>query len=465
MLRKTWAAIASAVGIALLLAPPPAASEDRSDDPALTELVQILRDRGVLDDAQYQSLTAKATDVAQGGQQSWTDRIEMWGDFRARYESFYYSGDRVDGQRSHDERHRLRYRFRLNLKGDVNDYSDVFARITVGRDPRTTNNTLGDPLDFGANEIFLDKAYVRMSPFKKGRLPDRDGTLWFVFGRTSQPWRWDSVYKDWLLWDDEISPTGFYVDGKVKLNEQVQLFGNAGYYIIDENSNSKNPSLTNAQVGIHSDGGDGFDFGARGSWFYFWSLDEPFLDRGINSDTQDPNNPSAVTTAKGNTPGGLTGNSSGGQASVIEFGSYVRANHIERWPLMLFGHASQNLDASRSVRTNTGTLPGTFRTDREATAWLIGAQIGDPKEVLRFRVVYAELEANAFPAQFIDSDLFDQFTNRRGYVADLSKRIMQNTDANITAFMSDPLKDSGGYVDSIEGADRLRFQANLNYKF
>ena len=96
MTRSTTVALAA---LAALMLTHPAAADSGTEDPALTELVQILRQQGVLDEAEYETIAAKATArAAMQDKQSWYDRIEMWGDFRARYEFFNFFSDVCENQ-------------------------------------------------------------------------------------------------------------------------------------------------------------------------------------------------------------------------------------------------------------------------------------------------------------------------------------------------------------------------------
>jgi hypothetical protein len=178
-------------------------------------------------------------------------------------------------------------------------------------------------------------------------------------------------------------------------------------------------------------------------------------------------NTGCTTAAAACSAPGFTGARSGGTADVVEFGAYAQASLIEDWPMTLLFDYATNLDASSAVVVNPGgsLTPGTFSTSDEDDAWLIAFQIGDPKKILRFRAHYAYLEANSFPAQFVDSDLFDGRTNRKGWVWDLTKTVMKNTDASVTAFLSDTIEESGGYDNSQVGGERFRLQANMVWKF
>jgi hypothetical protein len=446
-----------------LLVQPVLAKDGEVRDPKLDELIEILRERGVLEPGDEEALE-KAAAENPSKLAEWLERISIWGDFRGRYEYFTFFDDPVDGQKDRGDRHRLRYRLRLNASGHVNEYADVFLRLATGNDSRSTNNTLGDGFDFDTNEIFLDKAYVRVSPFAGGQLPSGDGTLYGYFGRTHQPWRW-GIYKDWI-WDDEIAPAGAYLQGDKQLGD-FELFGNAGFYVIDENGNDKDPSMVAGQLGFHAtpeveeDDVD-IDYGAKLALFNFFNLDDGFIARGVDS-----SGISSPTFSAGNTLGGLTGDPTGGSLSVLEFGAYVTLGLLEGWPLSIYGNVSNNFDAERVTVVNAaGTaIPGTFRADHERTFWVVGFDFGDKKECLKFRMLYAWMEANAFPSQFIDSDLHDGVTNRKGFVWGLTKTVYKNTDLSATAFLMDPIKTNGAYLNSLAGSDRFRLQANVVYSF
>ena len=67
---------------------------------------------------------------------------------------------------------------------------------------------------------------------------------------------------------------------------------------------------------------------------------------------------------------------------------------------------------------------------------------------------------------FVDSDLFDGRTNRKGWVIYGSREIFKNTDLNLTTFVSDAIeKASPAFDDSVPGAERVRVQADILVKF
>jgi opacity protein-like surface antigen len=430
--------VAAAIGGAS----PVAAAEE---EPALTDLVQILKNEGVLDEGQYHELTAKA--AKREAKESWTDRISLWGDFRGRYGGFFYTKEDSDVR----NRSRLRYRFRLNGKAKINPYATVLFRLASGgNDDRSTNRTLGDLADFASDPIRIDRAYVRMTPFKEGRYPDENGTLFAEFGKVPIPYI-RKVSKDFMLWDSDISLEGvsFLTDREVVDN--VDLYFNTGYYTVKENSKSSDPNLFAAQLGTEASVTENIDVGARVSYFRFGNVDEDMLERGSEG--------SAVTSSTGNIIDGMTTSDS---VSIIESRLYAKFGFIEDWPITVYGSISGNLSAVSSDDLDVG---------REHLAWGVGTEIGDKKKWLVLGVNYYDLQANAQFSQYVDSDLFDGNTNRKGFAFYGSKQILPNTEITLTTFWSKPSNKDAGYAigddggSSLDKANRVRVIADMKFKF
>ena len=63
-------------------------------------------------------------------------------------------------------------------------------------------------------------------------------------------------------------------------------------------------------------------------------------------------------------------------------------------------------------------------------------------------------------------DLFDGRTNKKGFAVYGSRQVMKNTDFNLTVFWSEPIKNSlPAYASSVPRGDRVRLQADLQFKF
>lgn len=418
-----------------------------SDDAALTELVQILKNEGVLDDAQYNQLTVKAAE--RESRRDWYDRISLSGDLRARYEGFWFAEDAFGDDKRN--RHRGRYRWRLKGKVDVNDYIDGVFRLASGsEDNRSTNQTLGSSLDFDSDPIVIDLAYLELTPFANGKLPSENGSFGVEVGKVPNPYVW-KVGKDFMLWDHDISLEGVNTLFTYVPMDEVELFGSAGYYVFDENSSAKDPNMIAAQIGAHVAPCEDVEFGLRGSYFGFRSLNPAFITRAADSDDG-----TSVTNGGGNILDGFTGSSMGGHANVFETSGYLELAMLEGWPVLVYGSYSVNTSAERSFM-----FPG---VDKENHAWGVGLEVGDKKERVKVGAGYWHIEANAFPSMFIDSDLFDGRTNRHGYAVYGSRQLFENVDLNVTGLLSNDL-EKDAEPESVEDAHRVRLQVDMVVKF
>jgi hypothetical protein len=438
--------------VLLLLVSGTATAGEPADEPtALTALVKALHDGGVLDEQQYTDISARAAAAEAERAPGWWERLSFWGDFRGRYEGFFYENT-PNGQ-SPDNQQRGRYRLRLGMASQVNDYARVVLQFATGAgDNRSGNQTFGGNLDWGKDLIQVDLAYLELNPFPHdGQLP-LDSTLFVDVGRMPNPFLWKNG-KDVLLWDNDINLEGADFRFTTRPAEAIDLFANTGFFVDDENANAKDPSLYAAQLGANARANDKLTLGGRVSWFQFMSLNEAFVERGASSSS----GPS-VTTGGGNILDGLTGSELGGRAGILQTSAYLRCTCFEAWPVTLYGSFSDNLSAEDSV-----LFPG---TGKESIGWLVGLEFGDKKRFVQLGAGYIHLEANAFPSMFVESDFVDGQTNRKGWMVYGSREIFKNTDLNLTAFLSDAIEDATpAFDDSITGAHRLRLQADVLVKF
>ena len=373
--------------------------------------------------------------------------LTFWGDIRGRYEGFWY-GEDLDGSKK-DPRSRLRYRLRLNGKARINDHGAFAMRLGTGdTNSRSGNQTLGSPVDFGPNEIDIRRAYLIINPWADGKLPGREGSWAFQFGRIPNPLLWKES-PDKLLWDGDINFAGASTTFDTDLGAATNVWANLVYSVIEEKSKAENPYMLAAQAGIKG-GSESFKAGIRGTFYAFADLDSTFIKRGVYSKDQD----NAVTSSAGNIRDGLTGDPNGGTLNVVETKAFLKFGWAH---LLVQGTYSVNLDAAESVLE-----PGIGKED---TAYSLGATVGHKKKNVKFGAGYYVIEANAFPSQFIDSDILDGVTNRKGFLVGASRSIWPKTDLNLTFLKSTPVNDETLFVHSIKGANRSRVQLDLVYKF
>jgi hypothetical protein len=432
----------------LLLAGALAAPAAASDDETLTEIVNVLREQGLIDEDEHAELAAKA--AKKDAKRAWVDRVNVWGDFRARYEAFDYeqdvytrSADAADPTTNIrlQNRHRARYRARLNVSGKVASRATVFFRLASGgSDARSANQTLGSGNDFDTDDVRFDLAYATLTPFPDGELPGVEGGYFGVdVGKVKNPFIWKALGSDALLFDNDITPEGASLRIKGEVGP-LALFANGGVYVVDENSSTKDPKLLGGQVGGALDVADHVTLGARGSLYHFFSLDSAFYTRAAGG---------------GNLVDGL--GSPEGSIQLAETSAFAEFGMWELFPVLVFGSYANNLTANSSL-----VFPG---EDRQDDAWATGVFVGDEKRLVQLGFAYFHIEANAAPSMFLDSDILDSTSNRHGYMASARRQLFDAVTLKLTGFASKRIEGGVVHANSGPGSDRLRGQADMVFKF
>lgn len=408
------------------------------------EILGVLRAHGQIGEAQYRDLLRRVHDEeaqrASGGGAELERRLpelSFFGDFIIRHESFWFDEDELGNES--ENRYRIRYRLRVGAQAKIHDRASVLFRIRTGNTPRSHYQTLGDGPDggfFDPDEPFIDRAYVRLHPL--GGEPFPGGSLAVEAGRLPNPF-FGTVGTDRLLWDNDIALEGASLKLAARASETVELYTNGGYYIVEENGSAKDPHLVAAQVGIVARINDALEAGARASGFFFHSLNEEFMDRA---------------TAGGNLSLGLTGDALGQSLEVGELFGYLRWTGSEKWPVTLYGTLARNFDAESALGA-----------DAEDFAYGFGLEIGDERKVVKLSGTYFHMEANAFPAPFVDSDVFDGRTNRGGFMFYGLRRIWKNTNFRLTLLVSDEIEDDPIFATSVADAERYRLRTDLLLNF
>jgi len=375
-------------------------------------------------------------------------RFEFGGNMRGRFEFFRFSEDETGTKK--DTRGRIRYRLRLDGKIKLNSRANFQFRLVSGNDSRSGNQTLGDPVDFGPNNIAIRSAMMVLTPWPDGKLPNDKGYWKLDFGRTKNSFVWKDRGRDMMLWDNDIALAGAGTQFGHQLGGSASFFFNTGYYAIDENgSGPTDPYMTPVQVGFLYNG-ENVKAGIRGSYWYMSELDTLFIQRGVDGE-------GGVTSSGGNIQDGLTGSVYGGTVRVVATQAFVSGN-VGSVPIVVFGGYSNNLTAEPSQ-----VYPG---IGKNAMAWNAGIEGGSKKKVIKLGLAWFYIQANAFPSQFIDSDYLDGHTNRHGPLFFFSKEFLKNTDFNTQIFWSDAIEtDNDGYGNSAAASERIRIQIDLLYNF
>ncbi len=415
--------LGAAIALLALVSAPASAAEDA----VINEVLAILKERGIVDEARYGELVAK-NQAYETKQTSLLSKIVWTGDFRARLENFWFQQDDLGGEA--DNRHRGRYRLRLGATLPVNEWVTAGFRLASGEtENRSTNRSLGAGDDFDRDTIAIDEAFLQF------KLPIEAGNTLLVFGKQSNPFLWKNG-KDYMTWDPDYSPEGLSLRWTMQPSSAVSVFANAGYFIIDENASAKDPHYFALQGGGQVQAADKLALGGRATWYSYGSLNTAFFTRH---------------SAFGNV--GLSENSDG-SLSQIELSGFARSTHSAAWPVLLHAHFTKNLDAVN--------LLGEGEQD---TGWGVALEVGDAKQVALLGVGYYALEADFSPALYIDSDVTDGFTNREGWAFYGTRQILANTELTFELFMSDALDSSLPFAVSVANSERFRLRSDVVVKF
>ncbi|MBW2395096.1 MAG: putative porin [Deltaproteobacteria bacterium] len=407
-----------------LLAPPVFAEPEES---VVREVLAILHSRGIVDDAEYVGLTSRQERWE--AQQEDVPGIEWSGDFRARYEQFWFDEDSLGfdlGNRS-----RARYRLRLQGKARINPWASATFRLASGGAVRSANQTLGRRADFDPDGLFIDRAHLDLTaPEGFGPL---GGRTRLRLGKMGVPFRWKHG-PDSMLWDRDISVEGAALSWDSASQGETAYFVRAAYLIADENATSRDPHVIGLQAGATLAPAEGWELGGRVTHYEWRSLDSDFLDR---------------STLAGNQPLGLNGSANGGTGvSATEFAAYARWDAHEDWPVLLYSHLLRNHDA-----------------EDQDLAYGVGIQLGDKRRVVQLKAGYFRVEANAWPGRFVDSPLLAGRANQQVYVAQAIREVLQNTDLELTLFVGNPVETGSAFNSSLFGSERILLQTDLIVRF
>ena len=451
-------------GICLLVGR--AQADEPLEGATVEQIIGILHEKGLIDEEQQERLLVK--NAAERQKQlrtasvaaSLLDGWNLYGDARLRHEFFDYRTDSLGNRR--DNRYRFRYRARLGFEKTLSDRLSFGMRFVTGGTPsssenRSTNQTLGDQKDFDSDSIWIDRAYIRWKLPQQGELRTT-----FVGGKIANPFLWKKG-KDFVLWDHDVQPEGGALLFRHPLDERTELFSNVGYFIVDERSSSNDPKVIAGQLGATTEAGD-FELGLRGSFYAWRTLDSEFIGRAIDF---------------GNLPTAYDR----GQAHIGELSVFAGTELSASWPLLFTGTFVQNFSAEDDtcIGRDTGIdgvpdtvdctgagagvpigLPSSRDDDR---AWGLALELGSSKKIAKLGFGYYHVEANAVVSMFTDSDLFDGFTNRRGWVAYGARKLGSATEFKFAVYDSDYIENDDAYLFSTTFSDRVRVQTDLVWKF
>jgi hypothetical protein len=318
----------------LLILSAPVVAEDTG---TIEEIVSILRNEGLIDEATQQKLLVKHASEQQkrrttGGV---LGGLDWSGDLRLRHEAFWFDGD-ATGTPEPDNRYRFRYRARIGFQKQLGDRIRVGMRLASGvGSNRGQNVSFGEQPDWRPDDIFIDRAWVEL------RLGDGPVDTRLMLGRVPNPFRW-SIGLDRLMWDPDVSPEGGYLRARKDLGERSELWATLGAFIAEENSgvlgSKSDPKVFVLQLGASHGFTDSLEVGGRVSGYEWRSLDSRFVDRA---------------KLFGNLDSAFDGKARIGELSV-----YTRFTAADAWPVLLHGTSRRTRRLSEGSRRTRRTSPG-----------------------------------------------------------------------------------------------------------
>lgn len=365
----------------------------------MLDLLKILRDKGSLTQEEYELLhstamadgeitNATTTDIKQeikleiastDNNTEWTNKIKLTGDIRTRYQGQWQDGA--------TDRHRGRLRYRLGVIAKPVSGLEVGAGLASGgSDLRSANQSFDTT--FSTKGINLDYAYAQY------KFNDNLMAVAGKFKHSNYLWRTTD-----LMWDSDINPEGFSINYTNK-NDLGTTFVNTGIWVLEENKDSKDdPYLIFGQLGQKFNIG-GISATIASSYYAFNeinALDEIIFD-GSNTDFN------------------FDSFSLSGELSIKDV--LVRGSKIG-----IFADWVKNIDTDTSQ--NTGYAIG-FKA--ENGAW-------------DFKYIYADLEENAWPDTFPDSDRFDGLTGIDGHEFIFNYDLMKNVTLGLDYYIMENTAD------------------------
>jgi hypothetical protein len=246
------------------------------------------------------------------------------------------------------------------------------------------------------------------------------------------------VGKDYLLMDNDFALEGVALTYAVDPLENLGVTFTTGFFVIFENSRSDDPYLLPMQLRLEAEATDQISFGTNLTGWLYRSLDAAFFARA---------------QLLGNIPGGLSDDR---DVAVGDLRAWMKYEGISDWPILVYGNVANNFSAQNTTGWGAG---------KESLAWSAGLEIGDKKKWVQLGAAYFWIQANAVPAVFTDSDLFDGTTNSKGWAIYGAKQVLENTDLKFALFLKEPLDDDILHVPSVLNSDRIRVQTDVVVKF
>lgn len=374
------------------------------------------------------------------GDYKWLNGLKFKGDFRLRYEAQQYTSGNPSES---NDLNRFRFRLRYGFIKDFGDATKVGFRLASGNaaDITSTNQTFDS--NFSGKTISIDQAWAEYTPKWAQWGPIKE--VKFVGGKFENP-----LYKrsTFLVWDSDVNPEGAYESIKVKAlkmdDVDVDLSGVFGQFILEEGGGTVNDD---AEVyafsgGLHTKlqvpGFEKLQFNNYLTWLNYSDYTLPGnWSRAQNNPTADLPLGPAYLAADG--------------FSLIDLYNEIEFQIDPLPKTKLWFQYVENIAEKASDS----------RLHDQNDLWGLGIKIGKAKKKNTWEAGYAygNIEANAVPGNFNDSDFGHADT--RGSVFKLGYALTDNLVLNGAAFFTNAVSAENYRIDQ----ERRLFQLDFVWKF
>jgi hypothetical protein len=439
-------------------------SAARADDPqppepspASAEMLKSMREKGILSEEEYEDIYRRQATYEQKEREEqevpgWMKNWSVGGDLRLRAERIDWrepilTPDRVitpgvdnvnlNTAKAIERRDRARVRLRIGAEKQITEGLDVgfrfvtsqgqtfgtqngapvanFSTNTVG-DPRSSNVTLGD--FFSPKTTYFDRMFLRWTPwFAK--------SLTLTGGKIPNPFV-SGNFPDYLVWDNDIQPEGAAATYHFDFSpEYFWSDTRAGWFSIAEvgevdvdtsavplyttvsTLDEHDPYMYAVQQEFTGQPAPWLRMGGRASYYDLKNLNTKFaaasLDLGNTGDaiTQNP----LYVLLTPSSPYFTNGRSAGRMQEIVVDGYFTWNGLGDRWQVTPF--------------VQWMFMPNAKAEDQGIT---IGVTVGDAS-FLKVSAQWSHIERNGTVALFTDSDIYDGFTNVKGWYITAERKL------------------------------------------
>lgn len=367
-------------------------------------------------------LEAKGESGMKPGLKRFTDRLDVFGDTRLRFENSFNQDTRRD---------RTRFRARLRLGGNYQLTEDLVfgARLITGDsdDPNSPHHTFGTAFD--SLEVSLDRVFLAYTPHQVEGLKVTAGKFGHSF--YSNP-----VYGE-LVWDADVQPEGLATTYRMSDKGRLEHFDiTGGYYILLEQGGGDDAYIAVVQAAGQVRLADTLKANLAVGFYYY-----------------DDVSPSGSSTLLGDNSGNQTVDLDG-DGTQDDFRSDFRI--LNPIVALTYGGWKYPLTLSGEYIENFGGEGG------EDSGWAAGFAVGSTKQKGDWRIYYQyqSIEQDAVFSAFAQDD-FLFATNHRSHVFGGKYQFTDSIQLHLWALISERDTLALGQSDK----DQWRTRADLNVKF